>query len=49
MLMQLHLNDEANETRYASHVRDWLEPNGGRAAERRLLIDPAGLPSLRAP
>lgn len=48
MLMQLHLNDEANETRYAGHVRDWLEANGGRATERRLLIDPAGLPSLPA-
>jgi len=48
MLMQLQLNDEANETRYAGDVRDWLEANGGRAAERRLLTDPSGLPSLLA-
>ncbi len=38
----------ANETRNAGDVRDWLEANGGRAVERRLLTDPAGHSSLLA-
>jgi len=47
MLMQLQLNDFANETRYASLIRDWLDARAGHAAERRLLTDPDGYPSLR--
>jgi hypothetical protein len=48
MLMQIQLNDVADEARYAAHVRDWLDARDGRAAERRLLADPVGYPSLRA-
>ena len=48
MLVQLQLNDFADEARYAAHIRDWLDARGGNAAERRLLTDPAGHPSLRA-
>lgn len=48
MLMQLQLNDFAQETRYAGHIRDWLDVRDGRSAERRLLTDPVGYPSLRA-
>ena len=47
MLMQLQLNDLADEARYAAHIRDWLDVRGGHAAERRLLADPSGYPSLR--
>jgi hypothetical protein len=45
--MQLQLNDLADETRYAAHIRDWLHARDGHAAERRLLAYPAGYPSLR--
>jgi hypothetical protein len=48
MLMQLQFNDFADEARYAIHIRDCLAALGGHAAERRLLADPAGYPSLRA-
>jgi hypothetical protein len=47
MLMQLQLNDLADEPRYAARIRDWLEARGGHAAQRRLLADVAGYPSLR--
>jgi hypothetical protein len=38
----------ADEARYAAHIRDWLDARGGHAAERRLLTDPGGYPSLRS-
>ncbi len=47
MLMQLQLNELADEARYAAHIRDWLVARGGHAAERRLLTDRAGYASLR--
>jgi len=47
MLMQLQLNDLADEARYAAHIRDWLDACGGHAVERRLLTDRAGYSSLR--
>jgi hypothetical protein len=48
MLMQLQLNDLADEARYAGHIRDWLDARDGRSAERRLIVDAGGYPSLRA-
>jgi hypothetical protein len=48
MLMQLQLNDIADEARYAGHIRDWLEPREGTPAERRLITDRDGHPSLRS-
>jgi hypothetical protein len=47
MLMQLQLNDVADEARYAGHIRDWLHAREGRSAERRLLIDQSDRPTLR--
>jgi hypothetical protein len=47
MLMQLQLNDLGDEARYAGHIRDSLLARGGISAERRLVADPAGYPSLR--
>src|SRR4051812_16169376 len=40
LLMQLQLNDLADEARYAAHIRDWLHARDGHAAERRLLATP---------
>jgi hypothetical protein len=48
MLMQLQLNDVADEARYAGHIRDWLDARNGRATDRRLIVDAAGYPSLRS-
>lgn len=48
MLMQLQLNDFADEACYAGHIRDWLDLRDGRSAERRLIVDATGYPSLRA-
>jgi hypothetical protein len=47
MLMQLQLNDRADEARYAAQSRDWLDARDGFSGGRRLLTDPASQPSLR--
>jgi len=48
MLMQLHANRHDDERIYATHIRRWLEANGGRPAiARRAVIDASGTPSLR--
>lgn len=46
MLMQLHLNGQANEGRYALRIRRVLEENGGHPANRRIITDPKGHYSL---
>ena len=46
MLMQLHLNGQANEGRYALRIRGVLETNGGHPAARRIITDPKGHSSL---
>ncbi len=45
-LMQLHLNGQANEGRYAQQIRRVLETNGGHPAARRIITDLKGHPSL---
>jgi hypothetical protein len=47
MLTQLQLNGLSDETRYAGHIRDWLDARDGRSSERRLIADSAGYPLLR--
>jgi hypothetical protein len=42
MLMQLDLNEQASEQRYAEVIRDELLANGGISARRRQIIDRAG-------
>jgi hypothetical protein len=48
MLMQLQLNDLADETRYVGHIRDWLEARNGTPAGRGLITDAQGYSSLRS-
>jgi hypothetical protein len=47
MLMQLDLNKQADEQRYAGIIRGELLANGGYSAPRRQIVDRAGAPSLR--
>lgn len=50
MLMQLHLNGQANEAAYTRVIRDWLTVNGERPnRERRWVVEPFGTASLRSP
>jgi hypothetical protein len=50
MLMQLHLNGQANEAAYTRAIRDWLTVNGGRPTRgRRWAAEPFGTASLRSP
>lgn len=50
MLMQLQLNEQANEARYARYVRDWLLCQGGRpVVARRAVTDERDDPSLYSP
>jgi hypothetical protein len=42
MLMQLDLNEQASEQRYAEVIRGELLANGGISARRRQIIDRAG-------
>jgi hypothetical protein len=47
MLMQLHLNDQADTDAYARAIRDWLSYNGGRPrVPRRHVADRKGSSSL---
>jgi hypothetical protein len=46
MLMQLDLNEQADERRYAKTIRDQLLANGGYSSPRRVIVDQAGA-SLR--
>ena len=46
MLMQLHLNGQASERRYAQRIRRALETNGGHSGARRIITDPKGHHSL---
>jgi hypothetical protein len=46
-LMQLHLNDQANERTY-SGIRRQLAKAQGHPAARLIITDPAGQPSLWA-
>jgi hypothetical protein len=49
MLMQLHLDGQANEPAYTLGIRDWLTANDGRLnRERRWLAEPFGTASLRS-
>lgn len=45
MLMQLDLNRQASEQRYAKLIREELLKNGGRSPARRALDDPSGQPN----
>ena len=48
MLMQLHANRQDDERAYTTHIRHWLQANGGRPSiARRAVIDSGGLASLR--
>jgi hypothetical protein len=50
MLMQLHLNGQANEAAYTRAIRDWLSINGGSPnRDRRWAVEPFGTASLRSP
>lgn len=48
MLMQLEMNGQRSETRYARIIRDHLEANDGIAPLRRQILDAKGTSSLRA-
>jgi hypothetical protein len=48
MLMQLEMNHQRNEVRYARIIREHLEASGGFAPKRHLILDPKGKSSLRA-
>lgn len=48
MLMQLEMNGQRSETRYARIIRDHLEANDGFAPLRRQILDQQGTSSLRA-
>jgi hypothetical protein len=45
-LMQLHLNDQANERTYSALIRRQLAKAQGHPAARRIITDPQGQPSL---
>ncbi len=47
MLIQLELNDHANQAAYAREIRAWLEARDGHAPARRAIADPPGSRSLR--
>ncbi len=47
-LMQLHLNDQANERTYSALIRRQLAKAQGHPAARRIITDPQGQPSLWA-
>lgn len=50
MLMQLQLNEQAHEARYARYVREWLLCHGGRPSSRlRAVTDERDDPSLYSP
>jgi hypothetical protein len=50
MLMQLQLNEQANEATYARYARDWLLCHGGRPiVPRRAVTDDRDNPSLYSP
>ena len=48
MLMQLHANGHDDIHAYTHLIRAWLETNQGRpGVDRRAIVDPKGIPSLR--
>ena len=48
MLMQLHANRHDDQRTYCTHIRHWLQANGGRpSVARRTIIDPRRVASLR--
>lgn len=48
MLMQLHANRQDDERAYTTHIRHWLQANGGRpSVARRAVIDSGRVASLR--
>jgi hypothetical protein len=50
MLMQVQLNEQANEAAYARYVREWLCCDGGRPiVPRRAVTDDRDDPSLYSP
>lgn len=48
MLMQMEMNNQRSEERYARIIRAYLEANDGFAPKRHLILDPKGKSSLRA-
>jgi hypothetical protein len=45
-LIQLHLNGQDNELAYSHSIREAIAADGGKGAQRGLILDPNGYSSL---